>query len=149
LLEDCVIVLYWPADKVGSQIPSRLRPGDLSLVDYTLAISVDLLGRNPLLSCLVRQVLRSFRIRLSRIFWKVFRRSCGPPRSVGSTVRSAGLLVGRTHLSETAMSLVGGDPGYPSLTWFKPPSSPIQHGFFLNVSPTSARAVFRPLCFLY
>jgi hypothetical protein len=31
--------------------------------------------------------------------------SCGPPiRSVGPTDRSAGLLVGRTHL-------VGGDPG--------------------------------------
>jgi hypothetical protein len=26
--------LYWPTDKVGSQIPSRLRPGDLSLIDY-------------------------------------------------------------------------------------------------------------------
>jgi hypothetical protein len=26
--------LYWPADKVSSLIPSRLRPGDLSLVDY-------------------------------------------------------------------------------------------------------------------
>jgi hypothetical protein len=29
---------------------------------------------------------------------------------VGPSVRSAGLLVGRTHLSGTAMSLVGGDP---------------------------------------
>jgi hypothetical protein len=48
------------------------------------------------------------------IFWKVFRRSCGPPtRSVGPTDRSAGLLVGRTHLSGTAVSLVGGDPGVP------------------------------------
>jgi hypothetical protein len=27
--------------------------------------------------------------------------------------RSAGLLVGRTHLSGTAVSLVGGDPGVP------------------------------------
>jgi hypothetical protein len=43
---------------------------------------------------------------------KGLRRSCGPPtRSVGPTDRSAGLLVGRTHLSGTAMSLVGGDPG--------------------------------------
>jgi hypothetical protein len=48
------------------------------------------------------------------IFWKVFRGSCGPPtRSVGPTDRSAGLPVGRTHLSGTAVSLVGGDPGVP------------------------------------
>jgi hypothetical protein len=41
-------------------------------------------------------------------------RSCGlQTRSVGPTVRSAGLLVGRTHLSGTVMSLVGGDPGVP------------------------------------
>jgi hypothetical protein len=26
--------LYWPADKVGARAPSRLRPGDLSLIDY-------------------------------------------------------------------------------------------------------------------
>jgi hypothetical protein len=46
------------------------------------------------------------------IFWKVFRRSCGSPtRSVGPTDRSADLLVGQTHLSGTAMILVGGDPG--------------------------------------
>jgi hypothetical protein len=31
----------------------------------------------------------------------------------GPTVRSAGLLVGRTHLSGTAVSLVGGDPWVP------------------------------------
>jgi hypothetical protein len=36
-----------------------------------------------------------------------------PTRSVGPTNRSAGLLVGQTHLSGTAMSLVGGDPGVP------------------------------------
>jgi hypothetical protein len=41
-------------------------------------------------------------------------RSCGPPtRSVGPTDWSAGLLVGRTHLPGTAVSLVGGDPGLP------------------------------------
>jgi hypothetical protein len=39
------------------------------------------------------------------VVWKVFRRSVWP------TDRSAGLLVGRTHLSGTAVSLVGGDPG--------------------------------------
>jgi hypothetical protein len=48
------------------------------------------------------------------MFCKVFRKSCGPPtRSVGPTDRSAGLLVGRTHLSGTAVSLVGGDLGVP------------------------------------
>jgi hypothetical protein len=48
------------------------------------------------------------------IFWKVFRRSCGiPTRSVRPTDRSTGLLVGRTHLSGTVVSLVGGDPGVP------------------------------------
>jgi hypothetical protein len=34
-------------------------------------------------------------------------------RSDRPTDRSAGLLVGRTHLSGTAVSLVGGDPGVP------------------------------------
>jgi hypothetical protein len=48
------------------------------------------------------------------IFWKVFRRSYGlRTRSVGTIDRSAGLLVGQTHLSGTAVSLVGGDPGVP------------------------------------
>jgi hypothetical protein len=41
-------------------------------------------------------------------------------RSFGPTDRSAGLLVGRTHLSGTAVSLVGGDPGVPMS--HKPPS---------------------------
>jgi hypothetical protein len=55
------------------------------------------------------------------IFWKVFRRSYGLPiRSVGPTNRSAGLLVGQTHLSGMAVSLVGGDPGVPMS--HKPPS---------------------------
>jgi hypothetical protein len=75
------------------------------------------------------------------IFWKVFRRLCGPPtRSVGPTDRSAGLLEGRTHLSGTAVSLAGGDPGVPmshtcSSKEHKPPnqssktttSSPCRH----------------------
>jgi hypothetical protein len=34
--------------------------------------------------------------------------------------RSSGLLVGRTHLSGTTVSLVGGDPGVPMS--HKPPS---------------------------
>jgi hypothetical protein len=48
------------------------------------------------------------------IFWKVFSRSRGLlTRSVGPTNRSAGLLVDRTHLSGTAVSLVGGNAGVP------------------------------------
>jgi hypothetical protein len=55
------------------------------------------------------------------IFWKVFRRSYGPPtRSVGPTNRLAGLLVGRTYISGTIVSLVSGDPGLPMS--HKPPS---------------------------
>jgi hypothetical protein len=71
--------------------------------------------RGLVLSCLVRQVLRSCWIRSSGgIFWKVFRRSCGlPTRLVGPSDKSVGFLVDRTHLSGTAMSLVGGDPGVP------------------------------------
>jgi hypothetical protein len=49
-----------------------------------------------------------------KVFWKVFMRSCGlPTRSVGPTSRSARLLLGRTYLSGTAVSLVGGDLGVP------------------------------------
>jgi hypothetical protein len=41
-------------------------------------------------------------------------RSCGlPTRSVGPTDRLTSLLVGRTHLSGTVVSLVCGDPGVP------------------------------------
>jgi hypothetical protein len=44
----------------------------------------------------------------------VFRRLCRPPnRSVRPTDTSAGLLVGRTHLSRTAVSLVSGHLGVP------------------------------------
>jgi hypothetical protein len=47
--------------------------------------------------------------------------SLGPHvRSGRPTDRSAGLLVGWTYLSGTAMSLVGGDPGVPMS--HKPPS---------------------------
>jgi hypothetical protein len=60
------------------------------------------------------------------IFRKVFRRSCGPPtRSVGPTDRSVGFLVGRTHLSGTAVSLVGGDPGVP-MFHYEPPHNTMQ-----------------------
>jgi hypothetical protein len=48
------------------------------------------------------------------IFWRVFKRSRGlSTRSVRPTDRSAGLLVGRTHLSGMTVSLVGGDSGVP------------------------------------
>jgi hypothetical protein len=41
-------------------------------------------------------------------------RSFRPPtRSVVPSDRSAGLLVGQTHLSGMAVSLVGGNPGVP------------------------------------
>jgi hypothetical protein len=107
--------LYWPADEVGSQTPGRLRPGDLSL-HYTSCISCrSAFGEVHRGLCHVRQVLKSWWIRSSgESYWKVFRRSCGPPtRSVGPTDRSAGLLLGRTYLSGTAVSLVSGDPRVP------------------------------------
>jgi hypothetical protein len=48
-------------------------------------------------------------------------RSCEPQtRSVEPTNRSAVLLLGRTHLSGTAVSLVSGDLGVPMS--HKPPS---------------------------
>jgi hypothetical protein len=107
--------LNWPADEVGSQTPGRLRPRDLSLHYTSCHISSICFGRSlprslsctPSLEVIVDQVVWG-------IFWKVFKRSCGQPtRSVGPTDRSSGLLVGQTHLSGTAVSLVGRDPGVP------------------------------------
>jgi hypothetical protein len=100
--------LYWPADEVGSQTPGRLRAGDLSLRYTSCHIPSISFRRNPpSLEVVIDQVVWG-------IFWKVFSRSCGPPtRSVGPTNRSVGLLVGRTHLSGTAVSLVGGHQGVP------------------------------------
>jgi hypothetical protein len=62
---------------------------------------------NPFrLPCLARQVVFT---------------SLGPHvRSDRPTDRSAGLLVGRTHLSGPAVSLVGGDPGVPMSHTFFP-----------------------------
>jgi hypothetical protein len=62
---------------------------------------------------------------MDQVVWgiscKVFRRSCGlPTRSVVPSDGSESLLVGRTHLSGMAVSLVGGDPGVPMS--HKPPS---------------------------
>jgi hypothetical protein len=94
--------------------PGRLQQGNLSLVCLhhrkliqAALIRLDYLVSHVKLSSRLDKVVWS-------IFWKVSRRSCGPPtRSVGPTNRSAGLLVGRTHLSGTAVSLVGGDPAVP------------------------------------
>jgi hypothetical protein len=54
LLGDCMIVqgvassaLYWPTDEVGSQTPSRLRPGDLSLHYTSFHIPSICFHRNP------------------------------------------------------------------------------------------------------
>jgi hypothetical protein len=107
--------LYWPADEVGSQTPGRLRPGDLSLHYTSCHIPLICFRRSPprSLSCTPSLEVVGNEV-VWGIFWKVFRRSCRPPtRSVGPTNRSAGLLVGRTHLSGMAVSLVGGDPGVP------------------------------------
>jgi hypothetical protein len=107
--------LYWPADEVGSQTPGRLRPRDLSLHYTSCHIPSICFRRNPprSLSCKPDPEVIADQV-VWGIFWKVFRRSCGLPiRSVGPTDRSAGLLVGRTHLSGTVVSLVSGDPGVP------------------------------------
>jgi hypothetical protein len=72
LLWDCVVVqevalpaLYSPTDKVGSQIPGQLRPGDLSLVDYTTchicrsawSESIDVLSCTPCLVVVLGKVV--------------------------------------------------------------------------------------------
>jgi hypothetical protein len=70
--------LYWPADEVGSQTPGRLRPGDLNLHYNSCHILSICSGQNPMRSCLVRQVLRSFWIRSCRMDIP------GPTTSVGT-----------------------------------------------------------------
>jgi hypothetical protein len=100
--------------------PGRLQQGNLSLVclHHGKLIRATLIRPD----CLVLYAKLSSRLDkvVWGIFWKVFRRSCGPPtRSVGPTNRSASLLVGRTYLSGTAVSLVGGDPGVPMSHKFK------------------------------
>jgi hypothetical protein len=91
--------LYWVMDKVGGpesrSVTTRKPISSLftSWKDYPSCL-------NPSrLSCLARQAVFT---------------SLGPHvKSSRHTDRSAGLLVGRTHLSGTAVSLVGGDPGVP------------------------------------
>jgi hypothetical protein len=82
--------LYWPADEVGSQTPSWLRPGDLSLHYISCHIPSICFGRNPPRSCLVRQVLRSWWTRSSR---KSSGRSSGG--RVGRQLGQLGPLTGR------------------------------------------------------
>jgi hypothetical protein len=94
--------------------PGRLQQGNLSLVclHHGSIIRAALIRLNYLV--LHAKLTSRLGEVVSGFFWKVFRRSCGQPtRSIGPTDRSAGLLVGRTHLSSTAVSLVGGDPGVP------------------------------------
>jgi hypothetical protein len=109
--------LYWATDKVGGPesksvttgkpMSSQLQHGKLI---RAALIRLDCLVLRAKLSSCLDKVVRG-------IFWKVIRRSCGPPtRSVEPTDRSAGLLVGRTYLSRMAVSLVGGTQGYPCLT---------------------------------
>jgi hypothetical protein len=76
-------------------------------VDLLWEKSTDVLSCTPSLEVVMNQVAWE-------IFWKVFRRSSElPTRSVGPTDRSVVLPVGRTNLSRTAVSLVGGNPRVP------------------------------------
>jgi hypothetical protein len=98
--------LYWAMDKVGGPESRSVTTGKpISSLFTSLKAYLSFL--NPTgLPCLARQVVFS---------------SSGPHvRSGGPTDRSAGLFVGRTHLSGTVVSLVGGDPGVPMS--HKPPS---------------------------
>jgi hypothetical protein len=106
-LETLRPALYWATYKVGGQesrsvttgkpISSQLKHG--KLIRATL-IRLDILDLYAKLSSRLDKVVWG-------VFWKVFKRSFGPP------TRSVGLLVGRTHLSGTAVSLVDGEPGVP------------------------------------
>jgi hypothetical protein len=109
-----LLALYWVMDKVGGPesrsvttgkpISSQLQHGKLTRVAL---IRLDCLVLHAKLSSRLDKVVWG-------IFWKDFRRSCEPPtRLVGPTDRSTGLLVGRTNLSGTTVSLVSGDPGVP------------------------------------
>jgi hypothetical protein len=106
--------LYWATDKVGgleSRSVTTWKPifsqSQRRKLIRAALIRLDSLVLHAKLSSRLDKVVWG-------IFWNVFRRSCGPPtRSVGPTDRSASLLVGRTHLSGTAMSLIGGDLGVP------------------------------------
>jgi hypothetical protein len=106
--------LYWATDKVGGLESRSVTTGKpiSSQLQHEKLIRAALIR----MDFLVLHAKLSFRLDkvIWGIFWKVFKRSCGlPTRSVGPTDRSVGLLVGRTYLSGTAVSLVGGDPEVP------------------------------------
>jgi hypothetical protein len=120
LLEDCVLVQGSPHPPYIGQrmrsVPGLLdttrRPkSTLHILLYPVNLlrskSTEVLSCIPSIEVVLNKVAQG-------IFWKVFRRSCGlPTRSVGPTDRSASLLVCWTHLSKTAVSLIGGDPVVP------------------------------------
>jgi hypothetical protein len=91
--------LYWAMDKVGGPESRSVTTGKHISSLFT-SWKAYLSCLNPSgLPCLVRQTVFS---------------SSGPHvRSGRPTNRSAGLQMGRTHLSGTATSLVGGDLGVP------------------------------------
>jgi hypothetical protein len=91
--------LYWTTDKVGGPESKSVTTGKPISSVFT-SWKAYLICLNPSgLPCLAHQAVFS---------------SSGPHvRSGRPTDRSVGLLVGRTHLSGTAVSLVGGDPGVP------------------------------------
>jgi hypothetical protein len=69
--------LYWPADKVGSQTPGRLRPGDLNLVDYNTyhirrsawSESTDVLSCTPSLEVVLDKVVWNLLDGLQEVVW--------------------------------------------------------------------------------
>jgi hypothetical protein len=87
-------------DEIGSQTPGRLRPGDLNL-DYNIchicrsawSKSTDVLSCTPSLVVVPNEVIwgSSGRSSGGRVGYQLGR--------LGPLDRSAGLLVGRTHLS--------------------------------------------------
>jgi hypothetical protein len=97
LLEDCVIVqrvalpaLYWLADKVGTQTPGRLRPGDQSLAIYNHCHirQTALLESTVALSCTPSLVAV-----LDKVVWESSGRSSGG--RVGRQLGQLGPLSGR------------------------------------------------------
>jgi hypothetical protein len=69
--------LYWPADKVGSQTPGQLQPGDLNLVDYntchsrrsTRSESTDVLSCTPSLEVVQDKVIWNLLEGLQEVVW--------------------------------------------------------------------------------
>jgi hypothetical protein len=106
--------LYWTTDKVGGPESRSVTTGKPISSLFTSWKPYPSCLNPSELPCLARQAVFSSGEGRLGILLKVFRRSCGlPTRSVGPTDRSAGLLVGRTRLTGTTVSLVGGDPGVP------------------------------------